>query len=176
MTVLFVSPASADVTPLDAIAGISAHVCDDPALLLVYADDDAAAAQVAAALPDATRHDLAPLSRIAGAGAGMAAPAHYVVWTDVAEGWWDEMGAWYGEEHLPGLASVPGAVRARRFEQTGDGPRHYACYDLSAPEVLGSPPWLKVRATDWSSRVRPNFRNTRRWMCRTLFDTSGDRP
>lgn len=161
---------------LGAIERTSAHWCEAEARLLVYTHDGTAAERVAAMLPEASRHDLTPLSRIAGADAGAGAPAHYLVWTDAAEGWWHELCDWYSNEHLPGLAKVPGAIRARRFEQHGSGPRHVACYDLASPEVLGSPPWLAVRATDWSSRVRPNFRNTRRWMCRTLFDRSGDAP
>ena len=43
-----------------------------------------------------------------------------------------------------------------------------ACYDLIAPDVLGSPPWLAVRHTAWSDIVRPHFTNVRRTMFRTL--------
>ena len=41
---------------------------------------------------------------------------------------------------------------------------HPRFYDLVAPEVLASPAWAAVRATAWSERVRPMFRNTRRTM------------
>jgi len=44
-------------------------------------------------------------------------------------------------------------------------PRYYACYDLVSLQTMGSAPWLAVRATAWSDRVRPAFRNTKR----TLF-------
>lgn len=104
---------------------------------------------------------------IAGASAGDPARYHYVVETDVAPEHEADFNAWYAEEHLPGLASVPGAVHAARFRRVGhDGraPRYIACYRLVAPEVLGSPPWLAVRHTEWSSRVRPCFLNTRRLM------------
>lgn len=60
------------------------------------------------------------------------------------------------------MAGVPGTVRA------GRSPRHHACYGLRTQETLGSPPWLAVRATDWSSRVRPAFRNTKRTMFRRV--------
>ena len=59
---------------------------------------------------------------------------------------------------------MPGTVRALRYECRHKGPRYLACYDLHTRETFGSPPWLAVRATDWSSRVRPSFRNTRRTM------------
>ncbi|NBW63424.1 MAG: 7-carboxy-7-deazaguanine synthase QueE, partial [Synechococcaceae bacterium WB4_1_0192] len=41
-------------------------------------------------------------------------------------------------------------------------PLHLACYDLLHADVTESEPWLAVRHTDWSSRVRPLFRHTRR--------------
>lgn len=110
---------------------------------------------------------LEPIALIAGASAGAPAPYHYVVETDVAPEHEADFNAWYAEEHLPGLASVPGAVHAARFRRDGGdgrGPRYIACYRLVAPEVLGSPQWLAVRHTAWSSRVRPRFLNTRRLM------------
>lgn len=64
-----------------------------------------------------------------------------------------DLNAWYDQEHLPGLASVPGTVRAMRFECRDESPRYLACYDLHTRETFGSPPWLAVRATDWSSRA-----------------------
>ncbi|WP_251863093.1 DUF4286 family protein [Achromobacter sp. Marseille-Q4962] len=99
-----------------------------------------------------------------GASAGQDAPWHYIVETDVLPQAEADFNAWYDEEHLPGLAAVPGTVRARRYECLHEPPRYLACYDLRTRETFGSPPWLAVRATDWSSRVRPSFRNTRRTM------------
>ena len=43
------------------------------------------------------------------------APYHYVVETDVLPGHEDDLNAWYAQEHLPGLAAVPGTVRAARY-------------------------------------------------------------
>jgi hypothetical protein len=111
---------------------------------------------------------------------GVQAPFHYVVETDVATGGEGELQAWYEQEHLPGLSRVPGCLRARRLVRLAvddaarpsadDGalpslPFYVASYDLQGPGVTESAPWLAVRHTDWSSRVRPLFRNTRR----TLF-------
>lgn len=152
---------------LEALGPVSAHWGEDHGHLLVY-PEDGHQDHIARHLPDATRHRLRDVLTISGASAHARPTHHYVVWTDAAPGWEQELADWYAQEHLPGLASVPGAVRARRFEQMDEGPLNYACYDLTAPDILGSPAWLKVRATDWSSRVRPHFINTRRWMSATL--------
>lgn len=105
---------------------------------------------------------------LAGAAAGAPAGWHYVVETDVLGEMEDEFNAWYTEEHLPGLAAVPGTVAAWRAVRVGDGPRYTAGYDLASRETFGSPPWLAVRATAWSDRVRPAFRSTRRTLYRRL--------
>jgi hypothetical protein len=120
-----------------------------------------------AALPAAVSVAVSRLERVfevAGASAGEASTAHYVVEMDPALGWMDEIERWYDEEHMPGLAAVPGCARAQRLLNHDHGPLSLACYDLARKEAFGSPPWLAVRATDWSSRVRPNFTNTKRTM------------
>ncbi len=96
---------------------------------------------------------------------------HYVVETDTDEGWFDKIAEWYDEEHMLGLAAVPGTISAMRLInldarcEAGDNrPRSFACYDLTNPEVLGSPPWLAVRHTAWSDVARPHFKNTLRTM------------
>lgn len=120
---------------------------------------------------------LARLARcrdIAGASAGGVGDFHYVVETDVdGEAAWDDLVQWYDAEHMPGLAAVPGCLRARRYVNLDGGPRSYACYDLAAPDVLGSAAWLAVRNTPWSARVRPRFCNTSRTMFRAVATTGG---
>lgn len=111
---------------------------------------------------------LSALRAYPGASAGESAGFHYVVRTDVAPGGERELERWYDEEHMPSLAAVPGAVMAQRLVSLDAPPRYYACYDLTTPDVLQSPPWLAVRGTDWSGRVRPTFRDTRRIMSRRL--------
>jgi hypothetical protein len=100
---------------------------------------------------------------------------HYVVETDTDEGWFDKIAHWYDEEHMLGLAAVPGTISAMRLinldARCGEGdnrPRSFACYDLISPDVLGSPPWLAVRHTAWSDIARPHFTNTLRTMMRVL--------
>jgi len=121
---------------------------------------------VRGALADATLSRLALLMEIPGASAGESAPYHYVVETDVLPEHEADFNAWYDREHLAGLASVPGTVRAMRFRNVDGRPRYHACYDLTRPDTLGSPPWLAVRGTPWSDRVRPGFFNTTRTMFR----------
>jgi hypothetical protein len=103
-----------------------------------------------------------------GASAGFPAPFHYVVETDVLPEHEADFNRWYDREHLPGLAAVPGTVRARRFRNPDGSPRYHACYDVVSPSTVGSPAWILVRATAWSQRVRPAFRNTRRTMFRRM--------
>jgi hypothetical protein len=106
-----------------------------------------------------------------GASAGAFAGFHYVVETNPAEGWEEELFRWYETEHMPGLAAVPGCVRAQRFLNHDGGPHSLACYNLIDLETLESAAWLAVRHTAWSDRVRPNFRDTRRTPFRALVDS-----
>lgn len=99
---------------------------------------------------------------------GQPARFHYVVETDPERGWFDEISRWYDTEHMPGLAAVDGCIHARRFLNHDTGPQSLACYDLVTEETLGSPAWLAVRSTQWSSVARPHFTNTRRTMLRVL--------
>ena len=112
----------------------------------------------------------------AGASQGEDAPVHYVVETDIAPGEEAEVHGWYDHEHMAGLAAVPGTVRAQRFTnlsaRSPEVPRLYACYDLISVETRGTPQWLAVRGTDWASRARPHFRNTKRTTFTRLFDVT----
>lgn len=98
------------------------------------------------------------------------APFHYIVETDVVPEHEADLVAWYDTEHMPGLAACPGSVHARRFRNLDGSPRYHSCYDLARTEAFGSEPWLAVRHSKWSDRVRPHFRNSRRTMFRRLFD------
>ena len=105
---------------------------------------------------------------IAGHSSGAPAPFHYVVEMTPEAGFGVALQRWYDTEHLPGLAGVPGCVRAQRYWNHDEGPKSLACYDLVAPETLGSPEWLAVRNTPWSDRMRPRFTQTVRTMFTTL--------
>jgi hypothetical protein len=111
------------------------------------------------------------LLRVDGASSGSVAPWHYIVATDVLPEHEADFNAWYDQEHLPGLAAVRGVVQATRYRiAEGDGPRYHASYDIADRSAFNGPAWLAVRGTDWSSRVRPAFRNTSRMMYRGIAD------
>lgn len=113
---------------------------------------------------------LRPVFDVAGASSSEVPRFHYVVETNVVPEHEADLNAWYDTEHMPGLAACPGSVRARRFRNPDGSPRYHACYDLVRTETLGSEPWLAVRHTAWSDRVRPHFRDTKRTMFRRLFE------
>ena len=113
---------------------------------------------------------LRPVFDTAGASSREVPLFHYVVEMDVSPEREDDLNAWYDKEHMPGLAACPGSVRARRFRNPEGSPRYHSCYDLVRTETLGSEPWLAVRHTAWSDRIRPHFRNTKRTMFRRLFE------
>jgi len=117
---------------------------------------------------DATR--FACLQDIRGASHGATTEFHYVVETDVAPEAEGDLNEWYNNEHLPGLAAVPGAIRARRLLNLDRGPRYHSCYELVTKETLAAAPWLAVRHTEWSDRIRPSFRNTKRTMFRRVAE------
>ena len=136
---------------------------------------DVSAAPLAAALAQATGTPaveavrLARLQDLRGASHGEPPVFHYVVETDVVPEAERDLNDWYDIEHMPGLAAVPGTIRTQRFLSLDGGPRYHSCYELVAQETLGSAPWLAVRHTAWSDRVRPNFRNTKRTMFRRVL-------
>jgi len=90
---------------------------------------------------------------------------HYIVETDIPANAEADFNDWYNNEHLPGLASVPGTISAKRYVRQSGAPKYIACYELASPQVMEQNEWLAVRNTDWSSRIRPMFLNT----VRTLF-------
>ncbi|MFC5498545.1 hypothetical protein ACFPOE_13445 [Caenimonas terrae] len=140
----------------------------------VYARTPAGTAATAAAADAFARHcsgasqvrlsPLEPVFDVPGASAGEAPGFHYVVEMDPEAGWMDEISRWYDVEHMPGLAAVPGCIRALRFLNKGHGPLSLACYDLVTPAALAVPAWLAVRGSAWSDITRPHFTNTRRTM------------
>jgi hypothetical protein len=111
------------------------------------------------------------LNRMDGVSRGSAPLFHYVVETDVSAVHEQDFNAWYNNEHLPGLVAVPGCIAAARYLNMSNSPRYIAAYDLVSPDVLERPEWLAIRNTDWSSLVRPNFRNPKRTLFRHLSVT-----
>ena len=98
------------------------------------------------------------------------APWLYIVHTDIPDAVAGEYNEWYDREHLPRLVTVPGVLRARRYDRvSGPGPRYLTAYELSAPDVWESPAAHQARKTAWTERMRSLFTNTRRSMCRLIL-------
>lgn len=122
------------------------------------------AAAIAQHYPDANTNLLQQTMDLQGQAWGKTATFHYVVETDVDAAAEADFNDWYTQEHMPGLAAVPGTVRTMRLYNQDGAPRYHALYLLQTQETFGSPQWLAVRGTEWSSRVRPHFKNTKRTM------------
>lgn len=148
------------------LSGARVYRSEDGSEGCAYWMQDDRPAALAASVPLV---QLKPSLVVPGASAGVDAPWHYIVATDVLPEHEADFNAWYEHEHLLGLAAVPGTVQAARYVRVdGTGPRYHACYDLADRAAFNSPAWLAVRGTPWSSRVRPSFRNTLRTMYRRV--------
>jgi hypothetical protein len=77
-----------------------------------------------------------------------------------------DFNAWYDKEHIPALGAVPGVLCARRFRGTSGNRKYVALYHLATPEVQDSAEWKKARESDWTSRLKPHFRDFLRLVCR----------
>ncbi len=90
----------------------------------------------------------ADLASPEGAGALLA------VCQEPVEGAEEEFRAWMDQEHVPGLASVPGVLAARRFEAISGRPRFFAVYHLASRDVMDDPRWKAVGGSEWTRRLR----------------------
>jgi hypothetical protein len=77
-----------------------------------------------------------------------------------------EFNAWYNEEHLPALGSVPGVLQARRYRGQGATQRYLAMYHFAAPDVRDGDAWKKAANTPRTEKMRPHFRDYLRLECR----------
>ena len=85
------------------------------------------------------------------------APTVLIVAISVPPAVEDDMAAWYIEEHIPMLLTVPGWRRIRRFRLTraldGPGPDFLSVHELAGPEVLEEPGYRAAISTPWRDRV-----------------------
>jgi hypothetical protein len=77
-----------------------------------------------------------------------------------------DFNAWYDQEHVPALRSVPGCLSARRFRTDEGAPQYVALYNLDSPDVVTSDAWKKAVETPWTARIRPHFKGTLRLVMR----------
>jgi hypothetical protein len=71
----------------------------------------------------------------------------------------DDMTAWYEQEHIPMLLTVPGWRRIRRYQLTGPAPLDAAgagflsLHELAGPSVLEDPGYRAAVSTPWRNRI-----------------------
>jgi hypothetical protein len=111
---------------------------------------------------------LSGASDMAGANEGEAAPFFYTVEITAKRENMAAIAEWYEQEHMPGLAAVPGCVHARRYLTDGAEQTSCACYELNNAGIRETAAWNAVRGTPWSQKVRPYFLNLKRNMFRAL--------
>jgi hypothetical protein len=77
-----------------------------------------------------------------------------------------EFNDWYDKEHIPALSAVPGVLSARRFRGRSGNRKYVALYHLTTPDVVESAEWKEARESDWTSRLKPHFRDHLRLVLR----------
>lgn len=77
-----------------------------------------------------------------------------------------EFNAWYNEEHIPRLRTVPGMLCARRFLTLSGSHKYVAIYHLSHPDVQASKAWHEAITTPWQSKMKPQTKDHLRFVLR----------
>lgn len=154
--------------PYEALDGSEAYIYLD------LPPQSRSAAQFAEAVKDAAGRHLAGtgitawaltgVCDINGANEGQAAPFFYTVEITSKRENMPAVSEWYDQEHMPGLAAVPGCAHARRFLTDGPEQTSCACYEITNSGIRETAAWNAVRGTPWSQKVRPHFLNLKRNM------------
>jgi hypothetical protein len=99
------------------------------------------------------------------------------IWMDVDAAGLDDVDAWYRRQHLPERLSVPGFLRGRRYQTSGDGPVYFTLYETVDAGVLSSAPYLERLndPTDWTRRTLPRIRRMVRNAYRRVAGSPTDR-
>ena len=99
------------------------------------------------------------------------------IWMDVDASGLDDFNAWYRRQHLPERLSLPGFLRGRRYQATGDGPVFFTLYETADAAVLSSAPYMERlnNPTDWTRRALPMIRRMVRNAYRRVAASSTDR-
>jgi hypothetical protein len=67
----------------------------------------------------------------------------------------DEFNAWYDQDHLPNLSTVPGVHGARRYRRlSGNGPRYVAVYEFDNDQITRTDAWARAANTEWTQKIR----------------------
>lgn len=82
------------------------------------------------------------------------APTVLSVALSVPAGTEDDLAAWYTDEHIPMLLTVPGWRRIRRFRRVGgSGPDFLSLHELDGPEALTEDSYRAAISTPWRDRI-----------------------
>lgn len=73
----------------------------------------------------------------------------------------EEFNDWYGSEHLPRLAAVPGVLSARRYRRSdiGSERKYLSLYHLVDVSVSTGDAWATASNTPWTEKMRPHLRD-----------------
>lgn len=77
---------------------------------------------------------------------------------------------WHGGHHVPQRFTVPGILRATRYQTSGGSPGYLTVYDLADIAVLNSPEYRRLaeQPDAVTLAMRPYLRNPLRLACRAL--------
>ena len=80
-----------------------------------------------------------------------------MVYSEVPAKYEEEYNAWYDTEHIPERLSIPGVLRAARYQAVAGGPKYLACYELATADAYHAEAWQKWlrNPTPWSRRMSP---------------------
>ena len=89
-----------------------------------------------------------------------------------------DFNAWYNDEHVGDLLSMPGFLNAARYEACRGGPRYLACYELKSVATLQSEEYLNFRKkpSPWTRRISLSSkgRNYVRLVCSQIYPKAND--
>lgn len=77
---------------------------------------------------------------------------------------------WHGGHHVPQRLTVPGILRATRYQTAGGSPEYLTVYDLADIGVLASPAYRRLaeQPDAVTQAMRPYLRDPLRLACRSL--------
>lgn len=99
--------------------------------------------------------------------------AFLALWNDFDPGRDEEYNRWHTFEHVPERLLIEGITAGLRYwAPEREHKRYFTLYELESLAVLGGPGYTKLvrRPSDWTSRMRPSFREFLRHACRTVED------
>ncbi len=79
-----------------------------------------------------------------------------------------EFNAWYNEDHVPALASVPGVYCARRYVAVEGDPKYLAIYEMKGAEIVRTPEWEKARLYGRTAQIRPYLKDLQAVVARRI--------